>query len=144
MKLGTSASLHLLADIRQIENENEKADQTDSTAYTVSKHAILGLTKSTSLDGRKYDITATQLDIGNAVTAMGGSEGKQSRQADGSMKAEPMMDVKNVAKTVVFLCELEGSADVLSMAILCVWTLWTGRNIADVSRARGMPYVGRG
>lgn len=70
------------------------------------------------MDGRKYNITATQLDIGNAQTSMGGTAGKQSRQADGSMKAEPMMDVENVAKTLVFLCGLEPSADVLSMELL--------------------------
>ncbi len=90
----------------------------DSAAYTVSKHAILGLSRSTSLDGRKYNITATQLDIGNAQTAMGGHAAKGCRQADGSMRTEPMMNVGNVAKTVVFLCGLEAAADVPSLQIL--------------------------
>ncbi|ORY22771.1 hypothetical protein BCR39DRAFT_371854 [Naematelia encephala] len=100
----------------------------NSAAYTVSKHAILGLSRSTSLDGRKYLITCTQLDIGNAQTAMGGHAAKGSRQADGSMRPEPMMDVSNVGKTIVFLCALDPGADVLSMEVI----------------ARGMPYVGRG
>ena len=84
----------------------------------MSKHAIHGLTRSTSLDGRKYHITATQLDIGNAQTSMGGHAGKGSRQADGSLKKEPMMDVKSVAKTLTFICGLPPDADVLSMELL--------------------------
>ena len=91
---------------------------TDSAAYTISKHAIHGLTRSTSLDGRKYHITCTQLDIGNAQTVMGGHAAKGCRQADGSMKSEPMMDVVNVGKTLVFLCGLDPGADVLSMVLL--------------------------
>lgn len=90
----------------------------DSAAYTVSKHAITGLTRSTSLDGRKYSITATQLDIGNAQTAMGGHAAKGCRQADGSIKSEPMMDVANVGKTLVFLAGLEPAADVLHLELL--------------------------
>jgi NAD(P)-dependent dehydrogenase (short-subunit alcohol dehydrogenase family) len=90
----------------------------DSAAYTISKHAITGLTRSTSLDGRKYGITCTQLDIGNAQTSMGGHAAKGCRQADGSIKSEPMMDVANVAKTIVFLCGLGEDADVLQMELM--------------------------
>ncbi|OCF30355.1 short-chain dehydrogenase/reductase SDR [Kwoniella heveanensis BCC8398] len=100
----------------------------NSAAYTVSKHAILGLSRSTSLDGRKYGISCTQLDIGNAQTSMGGHAAKGCRQADGSIKSEPMMDVVNVGRTLAYLAELPLEADVQRLEIL----------------ARGMPYVGRG
>ncbi|KAK4687732.1 hypothetical protein P7C73_g2393, partial [Tremellales sp. Uapishka_1] len=100
----------------------------NSAAYTISKHAIHGLSKSTSLDGRKYGITCTQLDIGNAQTAMGGHAAKGCTQSDGSTKTEPMMPVANVAKTIVFLAGLEAAADVLSLELI----------------ASGMPFVGRG
>lgn len=101
---------------------SSSAPRPDSAAYTVSKHAVLGLTRSTSLDGRKYGITCTQLDIGNAQTdmAMAASlaSGKGSRQADGSLRPEPVMDVKNVANTLVFLAGLPAEADVLHLEIL--------------------------
>jgi NAD(P)-dependent dehydrogenase (short-subunit alcohol dehydrogenase family) len=90
----------------------------DSAAYTVSKHAIAGLTKSTSLDGRKYKITATQLDIGNAATDMAAYASAGSTQADGSIKPEPLMNVLNVAKTLAFVVGLPQEADVLSMEIM--------------------------
>jgi hypothetical protein len=76
------------------------------------------LTRSTSLDGRKYGITCTQLDIGNAQTAMGGHAAKGCRQADGSVKEEPMMAVENVGKTVSFLVGLDGSVDILNLEIM--------------------------
>jgi NAD(P)-dependent dehydrogenase (short-subunit alcohol dehydrogenase family) len=100
----------------------------DSAAYTVSKHAITGLTRSTSLDGRKYGITATQLDIGNAQTAMGGHAAKGCRQADGSIKSEPMMDVANVGNTLVFLAGLDTAADVLHLELLYAFhrLVWVG------------------
>lgn len=99
---------------------SSSAPRPNSTAYTVSKHAILGLTRSTSLDGRKYGITATQLDVGNAATDMGNQAalGAGCMQADGSVRTEPMMDVKNVAKTVVFVCGLPAEADVLRLEIM--------------------------
>lgn len=97
----------------------------NSAAYTVSKHAVLGLTRSTSLDGRKYGISATQLDIGNAATDMAAGATRGCPQADGSIKTEPMMDVDNVAKAVVFLSGLGSDAEVLHLEIL----------------AAGMPFV---
>ncbi|KAK8846521.1 hypothetical protein IAR55_005607 [Kwoniella newhampshirensis] len=100
----------------------------NNTAYTVSKHAVHGLTKSTSLDGRKYHITATQLDIGNASTSMGNHVQSGSIQADGSKKVEPTMHVDNVAKTVAFVAGLDRDADIFSLEII----------------ATGMPYIGRG
>lgn len=90
----------------------------DSAAYTVSKHAITGLTRSTSLDGRKYNITATQIDIGNAATSMAAYASAGSTQADGSIRKEPMMAVENVAKTISFICGLPQEADVLRMEIV--------------------------
>ncbi|CAD6584227.1 MAG: hypothetical protein TREMPRED_003774 [Tremellales sp. Tagirdzhanova-0007] len=113
---------------RIINNGSISATSPRPTPYTISKHAIHGLTRSTSLDGRKYNITATQIDIGNAQTAMGSHAGKGSPQADGTLRKEPMMHVRNVARTLIFLCELDPEADVLEMNVL----------------ARGMPFVGRG
>ncbi|BEI85339.1 hypothetical protein CcaverHIS002_0507400 [Cutaneotrichosporon cavernicola] len=100
----------------------------DSTAYTVSKHAILGLTRSTSLDGRKYGITATQLDIGNALTNLSSKSAKGVPQADGRIAAEPMMPVERVAETVAFIAAMPPDADVLQLTVM----------------APSMPFVGRG
>ncbi|EIW69547.1 short-chain dehydrogenase/reductase SDR [Tremella mesenterica] len=100
----------------------------NSFPYTISKHGVLGLTKCISLDGRPYKISATQLDIGNAVTGMANHLSKGSKQADGSIRPEPLMAVKNVADTIVYLTGLGRDADVLRLEIL----------------AAGMPYVGRG
>jgi NAD(P)-dependent dehydrogenase (short-subunit alcohol dehydrogenase family) len=90
----------------------------DSAAYTVSKHAITGLTRSTSLDGRKYNINATQIDIGNAATDMAAYVSSGSTQADGSIKKEPTMNVLNVAKTIAFITGLPLEADVLRTEIM--------------------------
>lgn len=90
----------------------------DSFSYTISKHAILGLTHSTSLDGRKHGIVCTQLDIGNAATDLSAHSSKGTFQADGSNKVEPMMDVENVGKTLVFLAKLPLDTDVLRMNIV--------------------------
>ncbi|WVQ70229.1 uncharacterized protein L199_008455 [Kwoniella botswanensis] len=104
------------------------APRPNNTSYTISKHAITGLTRSTSLDGRKYNITCSQIDIGNASTAMGSYVSAGSLQADGSIKKEPMMSVENVAKTVGFIAGLGKEVDILSLEII----------------ASGMPFVGRG
>lgn len=80
--------------------------------------AVAGLCKSTSLDGRKYSIKCTQLDIGNAQTALGAHASKGSPQADGSLKVEPMMDVENVGNTLVFLAGLPKDVDVLHISVL--------------------------
>ena len=100
----------------------------DSAPYTATKHAITGLTKSIMLDGRKYDICAGQIDIGNAATPMTARMQKGVKQPDGSMKVEPTMDVENVAKAVVYMDSLDLSANVLTMTI----------------KATHMPFEGRG
>lgn len=84
----------------------------------MTKHAILGLTKCTSLDGRKYGIMCTQLDIGNAFTDLSAHSSTGTLQADGSMKVEPMMDADNVAKSVAFVSGLPKDADVLQFTIM--------------------------
>jgi len=99
-----------------------------SAPYTVTKHAITGLTKSTSLDGRAYDIACGQIDIGNAATDMTGPMASGVRQADGSIKPEPRMDVQVVADAVVFMAGLPLDANVQFMTVM----------------ATKMPFIGRG
>ena len=100
----------------------------NSVAYTATKHAITGLTKSTSLDGRKYDIACSQIDIGNTATAMTKGMNKGMPQADGSIKPEPTFDVDHVGKAIVFIANLPLEANVQFLTIM----------------ATKMPFVGRG
>jgi NAD(P)-dependent dehydrogenase (short-subunit alcohol dehydrogenase family) len=104
------------------------APRPNSAPYTATKHAITGLTKSASLDGRKYDIAVGQIDIGNAATDMTGRMTGGVPQADGSVKPEPRMDVEDVARSVVFMASLPLDSNVLSMTVM----------------ATKMPLVGRG
>ena len=99
-----------------------------SVAYTATKHAITGLTRSTALDGRPYDIACGQIDIGNAATEMTAAMAKGVPQADGSFAPEPLMDVKAVAEAVVMMAGLPLEANVQFMTIM----------------ATKMPFVGRG
>ncbi len=99
-----------------------------SAPYTATKHAISGLTKSTALDGRPYDIACGQIDIGNAETEMTAAMKKGVLQADLSTAAEPVMDVANVADAVVFMASLPPDANVLNLTVM----------------ATKMPFVGRG
>ncbi len=99
-----------------------------SVAYTTTKHAITGLTRSTSLDGRAYDIACGQIDIGNAATEMTSRMAKGVPQADGSFAPEPLMDVKAVADAVVFMAGLPLDANVQFMTVM----------------ATKMPFIGRG
>jgi NAD(P)-dependent dehydrogenase (short-subunit alcohol dehydrogenase family) len=99
-----------------------------SAAYTTSKHAITGLTKSLSLDGRPLGIACGQIDIGNAASDMGRHIADGGLQADGSTAPEPTMAVDNVANAVVYMAGLPLDANVLSMTVM----------------ANGMPFVGRG
>ena len=100
----------------------------DSVAYTATKHAITGLTKSTSLDGRKYNIACGQIDIGNAETPMTARMQNGVPQANGTMKIEPTFDVDHVANAVVTMANLPLDTNILFMTIM----------------ATDMPYVGRG
>ena len=99
-----------------------------SVAYSATKHAITGLTRSSSLDGRAYDIACGQIDIGNAATEMTSAMAKGVPQADGSFAPEPLMDVKAVADAVVMMASLPLDTNVQSMTIM----------------ATKMPFVGRG
>ena len=99
-----------------------------SAPYTATKHAVTGLTRSTSLDGRAYDIACGQIDIGNAATDMAGWISAGALQADGSTRPEPMMDAEVVARAVVYMASLPLDANVQFMTVM----------------ATKMPYVGRG
>src|SRR6478752_4117656 len=88
-----------------------------SVAYTATKHAVTGLTKCISLDGRKNDITASQIDIGNALTDLAARMASGVPQADGSVKPEPLMDVKHVGDAVLHMANLPLDVNVQFMTI---------------------------
>lgn len=100
----------------------------NSAPYTATKHAITGLTKSTSLDGRKYDIACGQIDIGNAETEIAAVFKTGILQAHGEIATEPTMDVENVARAVVYMASLPLDANVQFMTVM----------------ATKMPFIGRG
>jgi len=100
----------------------------NSAPYTSTKHAMTGLTKSTALDGRKYDIACGQIDIGNAETEMTARMKNGVLQAHGEVAVEPVMDAANVARAVVYMASLPPDANVLFLTVM----------------ATKMPYVGRG
>jgi NAD(P)-dependent dehydrogenase (short-subunit alcohol dehydrogenase family) len=100
----------------------------NSTPYTSTKHAITGLTRCISLDGRKHDIACGQIDIGNALTEMTQRMTEGLPQANGSVEIEPTMDVRNVASAVVYMAGLSLDANVQFMTIM----------------ATEMPFIGRG
>jgi NAD(P)-dependent dehydrogenase (short-subunit alcohol dehydrogenase family) len=104
------------------------APRPNSAPYTSTKHAITGLTKATSLDGRKYDIACCQIDIGNAATNMASRMAGGVPQPDGAIRPEPLMDVEHVAQAIVFMASLPLESNVQFMTIM----------------ATKMPYVGRG
>jgi len=104
------------------------APRPNSVPYTATKHAITGLTKSTSLDGRKYNIACSQIDIGNAATEMAARMAKGIIQANGEMAVEPLMDVQHVADAVLHMAQLPLETNVQFMTIM----------------ATKMPFVGRG
>ena len=99
-----------------------------SAAYTASKHAITGLTKSTALDGRPFNIACGQIDIGNAATAMTAKMAAGAPQADGAVRSEPTIDVAVVAEAVAYMAGLPLGANVQFMTVM----------------ATAMPYIGRG
>ncbi len=99
----------------------------NSAPYTATKHAITGLTRSTSLDGRKYDIACGQIDIGNALTEMAARMADGVPQADGSIAVEPLMDVGNVGRAVVHMANLPPDANVQFMTIMATKIPFIGR-----------------
>jgi NAD(P)-dependent dehydrogenase (short-subunit alcohol dehydrogenase family) len=104
------------------------APRPNSAPYTATKHAILGLTKSTSLDGRKYDIACGQIDIGNAATQLTEKIGNGVQQANGDIVPEQRMDVRHVADAVVYMASLPLEANVQFLTVM----------------ATKMPFLGRG
>jgi NAD(P)-dependent dehydrogenase (short-subunit alcohol dehydrogenase family) len=104
------------------------APRPKSIAYTATKHAVTGLTKSTSLDGRPYDIACGQIDIGNAATDMTNTIAAGVPQPDGSERPEPRMAVEEVAEAVVYMAGLPLSSNVATMTVM----------------ATKMPFLGRG
>jgi len=99
-----------------------------SVPYTATKHAVTGLTRSTSLDGRDYDIACGQIDIGNAATEMATKMAEGVSQADGSIRVEPLIDASLVADAVLYMANLPLEANVQFMTVM----------------ATKMPYIGRG
>jgi NAD(P)-dependent dehydrogenase (short-subunit alcohol dehydrogenase family) len=104
------------------------APRPNSAPYTSTKHAVLGLTRSGSLDGRKYDIAVGQIDIGNAATDMAMRMASGVPQADGSIKPEPLMDVARVGETILYMAGMPLDANVQYVTVM----------------ATKMPFVGRG
>jgi len=115
---------------RIINNGSVSADRPrpNSAPYTATKHAITGLTKSTSLDGRQYDIACGQIDIGNALTEMTAGMSGGVPQADGSTRQEPTMNVDDIGKAIVYMADLPLDANVQFMTVM----------------ATKMPFIGRG
>jgi NAD(P)-dependent dehydrogenase (short-subunit alcohol dehydrogenase family) len=104
------------------------APRPNSAAYTASKHAITGLTKSIALDGRRYDIACSQIDIGNARTEMAAPMARGVAQANGQIAVEPLMDLVHVASAVLYMANLPLDTNVQFMTIM----------------ATKMPFIGRG
>jgi len=104
------------------------APRPNSIAYTATKHAVEGLTKTASLDGRKYDIAVGQVDVGNAMTELAARMAKGVPQANGELAIEPLIDVKIVGQSVLYMANLPLEANVLFHTIM----------------ATKMPFVGRG
>ena len=104
-----------------------QAPRPNSAPYTATKHAITGLTKSTSLDGRKYDIACGQIDIGNAATNMTQKMSTGVLQANGTVGVEPTMDVDNVARAVVFMASLSLDANVSTITVMATKMPLAGR-----------------
>ena len=105
-----------------------EAPRPNSIAYTATKHAVRGLTKAASLDGRKYDIAVGQIDVGNAATEMAQRMARGVPQANGEIAAEPLMDVAIVGQSVLYMASLPLEANVLFHTVM----------------ASKMPFVGRG
>ena len=104
------------------------APRPDSAPYTASKHGVTGLTRTIALDGRKYDIACCQIDIGNAMTELAARMSKGVKQANGEIKAEPMIDVEDVARSVLHMANEPLHVNIYHLMVM----------------ATKMPYAGRG
>jgi NADP-dependent 3-hydroxy acid dehydrogenase YdfG len=104
------------------------APRPNSIPYTATKHAVSGMTKTASLDGRKYDIAVSQIDVGNAFTELAARMKDGVPQADGTIKPEAMMDVEHVARSLVFMANMPLDANIHELTVM----------------ATKMPYIGRG
>ena len=104
------------------------APRPDSAPYTATKHAITGLTRTIALDGRKYDIACCQVDVGNAMTELAARMSKGVKQATGEIKVEPMIDVSDVARSVLFMANQPLNVNIYHLTVM----------------ATKMPYAGRG
>jgi len=104
------------------------APRPDSAPYTASKHGVSGLTRTMSLDGRKYGIAVCQVDVGNAMTELAARMSKGVKQADGTIKVEPMIDVSDVARSVLFMASQPPGVNIYHLMVM----------------ANNMPYAGRG
>jgi NAD(P)-dependent dehydrogenase (short-subunit alcohol dehydrogenase family) len=104
------------------------APRPDSAPYTASKHAITGLTRTIALDGRKHDIACCQVDVGNAMTELAARMSKGVKQANGEVKVEPMIDVDDVARSVLFMANQPLDVNIYHLMVM----------------ATKMPYAGRG
>lgn len=104
------------------------APRPDSAPYTASKHGVSGLTRTMSLDGRKYGIACCQVDVGNAMTELAARMAKGVKQADGTIKPEPMIDVSDVARSVLFMASQPPGVNIYHLMVM----------------ATNMPYAGRG
>jgi len=104
------------------------APRPDSAPYTASKHGISGLTRTIALDGRKYGIACCQVDVGNAMTGLAERMAKGVKQADGTVRVEPMIDVTDVAKSVLFMANQPLDVNIYHLMVM----------------ATNMPYTGRG
>jgi NAD(P)-dependent dehydrogenase (short-subunit alcohol dehydrogenase family) len=104
------------------------APRPDSAPYTASKHAITGLTRTIALDGRKHDIACCQVDVGNAMTELAARMSKGVKQANGEIKVEPMIDVADVARSVLFMANQPLDVNIYHLMVM----------------ATKMPYAGRG
>ena len=99
----------------------------DSAPYTASKHGITGLTKTTALDGRKYDIACCQIDVGNAMTELAARMSKGVKQANGEIKAEPMIDVEDVGRTVLHMANQPLNVNLFTVTIMATKMPFAGR-----------------
>ncbi len=104
------------------------APRPDSAPYTASKHGVSGLTRTMALDGRKYGIACCQVDVGNAMTELAARMAKGVKQADGAIKPEPMIDVSDVARSVLFMASQPPGVNIYHLMVM----------------ATNMPYAGRG